>query len=278
MEKILVTGSSGYLGATVYKILHKTGKVDKLQCRLEQIRPRTLSYDIVIHCAGALRYRTGEHIKSNAEGTRYLIEGLNPDARIVYISSKSVYGIDLEGVFTEETIPEPSDDYGKSKYLGERALLESDHPYIILRASTLFGLGVDNLGPAFPSLVIQNLLLGRSITLFTPDVNHEYLYVWDLAQIVAKLVLKQECWNNIFNISGRARSLHQLIRLILDKHKDHGFSSAKLIETYRKPPKSFFLDSSRIEKVIGKKFNTDDQQVVQKMFEFLITSAKPFSG
>lgn len=269
MEKVLVTGANGYLGACIFHQLSKNKVVDKLQGRLDGIQPSSLNYDLVIHCAGALRYRTGQHYKANTEGTRRLIKGLNTGAKIVYISSKSIYGTDLEGTLTEHAIPQPSDDYGTTKYRGELAILESGHPYLIIRPSTLFGIGVRNFGPAFPSLAMQQLYHGNDINLFTPDVLHEYLYVWDLVAIVLKLIDKIGNWNTIFNASGRKRSLHTLIYTIGDFLQDNTHHRGKIKQIDDLASEGFFLDTTRLEKAIGKINYTSDEAVVEKMGNYI---------
>ena len=270
MEKVLVTGANGYLGACIFDQLSKIKTVHKLQGRLEEIQPDSLNYDIVIHCAGALRYRKGQHQKANVEGTRQLIKGLNATAKIVYISSKSIYGLDLEGRLTEQTPPKPIDDYGITKYEGELAIIESGLPYLIIRPSTLFGLGVRNPGPAFPSKAMQQLCHGNDINVITPDVLHEYLYVWDLASIVSELIDKPVIWNNTFNVSGQKRSLHVLIYSILNYLQKNIDTTGEINTISNKPAKSFFLDTTKIEKAIGKIKYTPDEDVVKRMGQYFI--------
>lgn len=273
MEKALVTGASGYLGACIFAELGGKYHVEKLQTRLEQIEEKSLEFDLVVHSAGALRYRKGQHKSANDEGTRKLLKGFKNRPKVVYISSKSVYGIGLEGDFTESTTPKPTDDYGKSKYEGERAVIESGFPYIILRSSTLFGLGINNLGPAFPSLAMSRLADGEDVNLFTPDILHEYLYVKDLATTVAKLISIPHAWNMVVNVSGPKRSLHQLIYLIHDFLKKNQLHQpiGKIQEVEQKAQKSFYLDSSKLFSLVGEKVFTPDEEIVKRMYDFYLS-------
>lgn len=269
MEKVLVTGASGYLGACIYKDLSKTWSVDKLQIRLEKIKPASLDYDLVVHCAGALRYRKGQHQSANAEGTRKLIRGLKKKTKFVYISSKSIYGLGYEGTFNEEVTPEPNDDYGITKYEGELAVIESGFPYIIIRPSTLIGLGVNNLGPAFPSVIIQTLYSGNDINLFDPDVMHEYLDVMDLARIVSRLIETKNSWNEIYNSAGPKRSLHNLVCLIEKQIALISDNPGKVNKINKEPSGSLFLDSSKLENILGKDIYTPDEKIVELIGEFI---------
>jgi len=271
LEKILVTGANGYLGACVVEELKKKYSIEKLKERLEYIKRESLNFDMVIHCAGALRYRKGQHQSANADGTRRLLKGFKSRTKVVYISSKSVYGIGLEGDFTESVAPRPSDDYGKSKYEGELAIIESGFPYIILRSSTLFGLGVNNLGPSFPSSAMKRLANGENITLFSPDVFHEYLYVRDLASVVSKLLKNSNSWNNIFNISGPKRSLHQLISKIINNLKDRKIDTGIVHKVDQSEQKLFYLNSSKLLSLLANNIYTSDKQIVDQMGDFILS-------
>ena len=270
MEKILVTGANGYLGACVFNLLSqdKTNDVHKLAGRLEEIKAGSLSYDLVVHCAGALRYREGQHQKCNADGTKCLINGLSKKSKLIYISSKSIYGTDLEGRFSEQDYPQPDDDYGRSKYEGELQILKNRLPHVILRSSTLFGLGIDNLGPSFPSKAMLELHKGNDIKLHTPDVLHEYLYVKDLALIISKLIDLPSCWNQIYNVSGKLESLSSLMLSIENYLKTNANALGQIIQTPQSPNKSFYIDSSKLWKAMGKQTLTSSNLVVQEMGEF----------
>ena len=269
MEKILITGANGYLGACIYSNLSNTNTVEKLQGRLEEIKPKSIDCDIVIHSAAALRHRTGKHQKSNAEGTRKLLKGLKKKTKIVYISSGSVYGKGLEGVFSEQSPVHPFDDYAKTKYEGELAVLESGFPYIIIRAGALFGLGHNNPGITFPSLAMQRLYHGHNINLFTPDVMHEYLYVWDLVSIIEQLMIKPDSWNKTFNATGPRRSLHQLINTIVNNLKKYNIKIGKVNMIDKNPTPGFFLDNTFLEETIGKINYTADTVIIKKLGDFI---------
>ncbi|MCX6256136.1 MAG: SDR family oxidoreductase [Bacteroidia bacterium] len=271
MEKVLVTGANGYLGACIFEKLSadKTKSVEKLQGRLEEIKPCSLLYDVVIHSAGALRYRKGEQEKVNSEGTKSLINGLIEGTKFVYISSKSIYGTKSEGTITEQVSPCPDDDYGISKYKGEIAILESGLPYIIIRSSTLFGLGVNNLGPAFPSIAMQQLYQGNDINLYIPDELEEYLYVNDLASVIPKLIRIPESWNNIFNASGPKQSIVGLINTMEHYLKINASNIGDIHKTPKEPINKFYLDSSKLKNTIGENIYTPNEVIIKRMVEYL---------
>ncbi len=275
MEKVLITGSSGYLGACIFQEAEKSRHVHKLEGRLENIRPESLDYDMVIHCAGALRHRKGQHRSANEEGTKKLIKGLKRPAKFIYISSKSIYGTQRKGLLSEKSIPQPDDDYGITKYASELAVIESGYPYIIIRPSTLIGLGLNNPGPAFPSIAMQQLASGNDVHLFTPDISHEYLYVWDLAKILLQMTDNPLCWNDIFNIAGPKRSLHHLFDIIEEFFSSRSFSAGKINKIQKEPVESFFLDYTKLDKIMGGIQFTPDEEIIEKTGLYFISGFFP---
>ncbi len=268
MEKILVTGAGGYLGATVFETLKNHPDhpgVSALDGRLENISAGSLDCNVVIHCAGALRHRSQDFDRSNVDGTRKLLAGVKPACRVIYISSKSVYAADYGKRLTEDAPVKPFDDYGRSKLEGEDLVASSDCPWLILRSGNLFGLGVGNPGMTFPTKALRDFCRGREVTLIDPDILHDYLYVWDLASLVVSLALRNPFLSGVYNIAGPARSLHQLIYRIAE-HVKKADGIDPVIN--RKPGTgSWFnlLDSSKLSGACGGITYTDDELVIARL-------------
>lgn len=268
MEKILVTGADGYLGATVVEALKARREVCKLDCRLEAIQPCSLDCDVVIHCAGALRHRKNDLQKSNIDGMHSLLRGLKSGCKIVYVSSKSVYAADYYKSLTEDDMIDPFDDYGKSKLQGEKILLSSGFPYLILRSGTLFGLGVNNPGITFPSKAMQSFYDHEEVLLGYPDAIHDYLYVRDLSRLIVELVEVEPRWNGIYNIAGPRRSLHSLIFAMAECVEKTSRHKPVIRMVENSNPWVNLLDCSRLEKAYGKINYTDDDAVIKQLGDF----------
>lgn len=112
MSRILITGTTGYLGYILYQWFSEKSNysIITLNERLENLIPQSLEVDWVIHCAAALRARIGEHHTSNVEGTQKLIEAFKNKPKIIYTSSKSVYGLIRNEIMTEKHTPIPDDE------------------------------------------------------------------------------------------------------------------------------------------------------------------------
>ncbi len=172
MEKILITGASGFVGSflveealerglEVYAGIRKTssrayltdsrinfflmdfGKEETLKQQLTD-HP----FDYVIHCAGVTKADTKEgFFKYNYELTKTFVQTLQavqPNLKkFIYISSLASYGPadNHPGeVVLESYTPHPIDTYGESKLATEQWLQAlPDFPYIIFRPTAIYG-------------------------------------------------------------------------------------------------------------------------------------------
>lgn len=173
--KILITGSSGFLGrhlirhlmekklenVTIFGLFHlsKLGSLpfrdsctylranihdpDMLSLIMEDIHP-----DAVIHLSGLLRGSLHDLLMTNVEGWANLLEAsrrAGVESRIVYVSSSAVYGYVGDQPISETQIPMPVSTYGISKLAGEHLakqyFLRYHMPVCIIRPFNLIGPG-----------------------------------------------------------------------------------------------------------------------------------------
>lgn len=172
MERILVTGANGFLGARVVAALERAGYAVRAFVRPGrsvaggnvEIREGDITDEAalraavdgvagVVHCAARVA-TTGtweEFAAANIRATRRLIAAA-VDAgvpRIVHISSLSVYAVDADGVTVVEDSPYESEAdgrgyYSRSKLAADRAALHAARqgaPVVVLRPGLLYGPG-----------------------------------------------------------------------------------------------------------------------------------------
>ncbi len=209
MNKVLITGGFGYVGTAVLPLLQHdyvtTTVVDNLMSgtrpdvysdaiitdirdrdHMQYLIPR---YDVIIHLAAivgepAVRIDPQLAYDVNVVGTQNVIEAMRKNQRLVFTSSTSVYGNKPGETVTEETIPEPTNDYARHKYIGEKiAATIPDH--IILRPATAFGITRRTRLDVLVNTLIYEALSTGKIQLFEPDLIRPILYVQDFAKIIA---------------------------------------------------------------------------------------------
>lgn len=173
MERILITGASGFIGSfiveealqrgmEVWAAVRRSSSREWLQDdRIHFIELNLSSeedlknqlkdhvFDYVVHAAGVTKCLKKEQFyKVNTEGTRHLVQALlalhMPLKRFVYLSSLSIFGAIREEQpyqpIRETDVPQPNTEYGKSKLAAEAILKEGvAFPYVILRPTGVYG-------------------------------------------------------------------------------------------------------------------------------------------
>ena len=175
MEKVLVTGASGFIGSFIveeglkqgYEVWAAVrGSSSRLYLQDERIRFIELdlssqarlveqlqgqSFDYVVHAAGVTKCKDKQDFfRVNTDGTRNLVGALlqlaMPVKRLIYLSSLSIFGPIREEQPYQEILdtdsPLPNTAYGESKLQAEKALKEMTEgkiPTIILRPTGVYG-------------------------------------------------------------------------------------------------------------------------------------------
>ena len=174
--RILIVGKNGQLGREFVKWLSggmgewKNGKVGKLfngrkvdwesvghkECDIGNLREvldvfDKVKPDIVINCAAYNLVDKAEEnyinaVKVNGVGVRNLAFACDKyKAFLVHYSTDYVFDGEKEnGLYTEEDRPNPLNEYGKSKLMGEEFLKEETDRFLIFRTSWVYGEGKQN--------------------------------------------------------------------------------------------------------------------------------------
>lgn len=155
MSRWLVTGAGGMLGRELVGVLERRGElVTRLARRdldvtdhiavtaaLARARP-----EIVVNCAAwtavdLAEARESEALAVNGHGAATLAAACRlADARMVQISTDYVFSGTGRRPYAEDDLPSPSTAYGRTKLVGERAVLQQlpDSGYV-LRTAWLYG-------------------------------------------------------------------------------------------------------------------------------------------
>lgn len=147
--KILVTGSSGFLGKEVIKTLqkkHTIVKYDFIEGKniLDKVElfESLKGIDIVIHLAAIIENENPNLWEVNVKGTKNLVEQSIKQKvkKIIYLSSTGVYGCPNRKV-NEKTKTNPENKYEKSKLEAENILLAQQEKICIsiIRSAMIFG-------------------------------------------------------------------------------------------------------------------------------------------
>jgi dTDP-4-dehydrorhamnose reductase len=156
--RILLTGGSGQVGGELRQTLAPLGEVvapehakldlafpDSVVSFVRQAQP-----DLIVNAAAYTRVERAESepdlaMKVNGAAPGVLAEeAARCGAALVQFSTDYVFDGRKEAPYREEDPPAPVNVYGKTKYAGEQAVLESPCAHLIFRTSWIYGLSGRN--------------------------------------------------------------------------------------------------------------------------------------
>ena len=196
--RIALIGSNGMLATMLKQVVPASCEIhpfdlpefditDRTQVldRLTSLRP-----EVIINCAAFTqvdRCETEEALANrvNGEAVGFLAEAAKAaDATLVHISTDYVFAGDQTRPYREDDPTAPQSAYGRSKLLGEQAILSSGlEKYFIVRTSWLYGPGGNN----FVETMIR-LAKEREELRVVADQVGSPTYTADLAEAIVRLV------------------------------------------------------------------------------------------
>lgn len=227
MKRILITGANSYVGTSLEKWLSKWPeeyRVDTISVRGEEWKSHDFSkYDVVFHVAGIAHVSTDPkmedlYYKVNRDLTIEVAKKSKLDKvkQFIFMSSIIVYGdsapIGKKKIITKDTIPEPSNFYGRSKLEAEEGImpLQSDNfNIVVLRPPMIFGKGSKGNYPKLAKMA-------QKLPIF-PDVKNErsMLYIDNLCQFV-KLMIDNEESGVFFPQNREYTNTSEMVGMIVD--------------------------------------------------------------
>jgi len=196
--KILVTGITGQLGYDVVKELNKrhiecigVGRKEFDITDANATRTFIVNYhpDVVIHCSAYTAVDKAEDEPElchavNVNGTENIAKACKEiDAKMVYISTDYVFPGTGDKFYEVDDTTGPTNVYGKTKLLGEKAVQDTLKKYFIVRISWVFGKNGKNF-------IKTMLRLGREkqeLTVVADQIGSP-TYTADLAPFLCDLV------------------------------------------------------------------------------------------
>ncbi|NEW78110.1 MAG: NAD-dependent epimerase/dehydratase family protein [Gelidibacter sp.] len=301
MDRILITGASGFVGQNVNPYLSVVFDVKGIsrQSSSEGLTyaaffEKEIAYDAIIHLAGKAHdlkktSNDNDYFEANFELTKKLFDAfLKSDAqKFIYISSVKAVADTVVGVLTEEVKPNPITAYGKSKLAAENYILSHELPatkkVFILRPSMIHGPG--NKGNL--NLLYQLVSKGLPWPLGAFENQRSFLSIENLCFVIKELLTQQTVPSGVYNVADdKPLSTNELIQLIAAAqskkariiHISKGFirGVAKIggilhlplnEERLQKLTENYVVSNNKIIKAIGKPLPVQSKEGLLKTFK-----------
>ncbi len=233
--KILVTGSSGFLGHAIRRYLTNQGyetygttrsrpPEDEREFRFDIVKDscntvfKNIKFDVIIHTIGLVEdgARFKELKRVNVIGTKKIINyAKQTDCKhFIHLSSVSVYGINTLGQNRNEKTVKMRphslvSKYARSKAQAELAILNSGIPFTVLRLPLMIGKGDKMVSSKLVELLYKNHIYyigkGKNLVSIMPVDN--------LCVLISILIKK-----SALNQSLHAPSYHIPLNAFVEKH------------------------------------------------------------
>lgn len=235
MTKVLLTGSTGFLGKCINNYLSQSNKIitisrsnADINTDLSKETKRLPDVDLVVHCAGKAHYvpkteiDNQEFFEVNVKGTENLLKSLELCSSLpqyfVFISSVSVYGRE-EGVeITEEHPLLAKDPYGISKIKAEKLVEKWCHDNNVKCTILRLPLIVGKNPPGNLGAMIKAIELGYYFNVDGGKAKKSMVLAYD----VAKCIPLFAAVGGIYNLTdGTNPSFNQLSLAISNNEKKY---------------------------------------------------------
>lgn len=197
-QRLVLIGAGGMLACMVRSLAPKSYDIvpldlpdfdltdrDGVVATMETLRP-----DVIVNCAA---YTNVDGCEANEE-TALLVNGAGPGylaeaakklaATLVHVSTDYVFDGTKNTPYTEEDPVNPRSAYGRSKFQGERAILESGlEKFFIVRTSWLYGPG----GKNFVETILRLAQEREELRVVADQIGNP-TYTQDLAEAIFRLL------------------------------------------------------------------------------------------
>jgi len=232
--KILLTGGLGFIGKRFirkfgdnYKIIVFARK-EKIEDSIEDSSFKNVIFeegdiednaiidaiskhkpDVVVHLAALTGLKKCSEdpektFKINVYGTHNVITScIKTNSRLIFISSREVYGETVKNESVEDDVLKPKNIYGLTKLIGENLVRIAGDvhnlDYTIFRITNAYGPEGDNYGA---QIMIKNAINEKKIIILGGNQKLNFIYVDDIAEALANNLDNKESSRQTFNLGS----------------------------------------------------------------------------
>lgn len=312
-KKVLITGGTGFIGSNLASALIPLGphitllahsdanlryikdivdlaknKKAPLEIVIGDLRDAELmeklvkDKDIIFNLAAKVSHMdkgvvSYEDLDINVRGQLTLLEAcrmFNLKVKIIFSSSRMVYGEYTKNPIKEKHPTEPTTLYGTHKLAAEKYHLTYYQRHgirvTILRIGNPYGdrQHVSKGLYSLPGWFMNRAMKGETVEIQSDGKqNRDYIYIGDLVEIMLRSAVSDKTDGRIYNVGSGVRSTFgEMVEAIARTVK-----KGKFIYVAKPQPQehdSYYLDITRLKKDLGWKPKTGLRAGVKRMYEF----------
>jgi nucleoside-diphosphate-sugar epimerase len=220
--KITITGASGFVGQNLQSYLKGSHDLDGMSARYVPNQRFDIQGDAIIHLAGKAHdlkkvSNPTDYYEANFELTKQLFDAflISDTSVFIFMSTVKAVADEVDGILTEETIPNPKTHYGIAKRQAEEYILSKKLPLgkrvYILRPCMIHGHG--NKGNL--NLLYQLVAKGLPWPLGDFKNQRSFLSIENLCFVIKELLNNETIPSGIYNVADdQSLSTNELIVIL----------------------------------------------------------------
>lgn len=216
MIKLLVTGYKGFIGKNIYNSLIEFGNCVVDTFSKGDTLPNK-DFDIIIHCAGVTPSTVNsnyDYIESNVTLTKQILDKYS-NSKIIFFSTKDIYGMPNVDIIYEKTIPYNQSFYGITKFIAEKLIMAESNNYVILRLPAVVGIDSPS---TFITKMVSNILQNKEVVIYNGNKKfNSIIHVDDVVSIIKYIIQNGYIINEEYNISSNDYIHIQDIPILISK-------------------------------------------------------------
>lgn len=268
--KLLVTGANGQLGQTIKENYESDPFFDLVFVsknelditNSEEIKTffENQKFNYCINCAAYTNVDQSENnpalaFNVNAQGVKNLaIQCKKHKIILIHISTDYVFDGKNQVPYTEEDEPNPINQYGKSKLLGETYIQEVMESYFIIRTSWLYS----KFGKNFLKTIIRKIINNEKMQI-TISEKGTPTSCSDVAEFIFRLISKNTSEFGIYHVSAFGETTWYDYALQICSHFErYDCKKIEPVNTFDSKairPAYSILDNTKALRIVNKKFS-----------------------